>query len=76
MSTKNLLNWTDPGIAEEAMNGLRREMHQAGEDPDSGIAMCHRQGKTAVYLPSGQPRTAGATLREGTPLSTTRPSHA
>ena len=50
MSTKNLRNWTDPEIAAEAIQGLRREMRQAGEDPDSGIAMCHRQGKTAVYL--------------------------
>ena len=50
MSTKNLRNWTDPEIAEEAMEGLRRQMRQTGEDPDSGIRMCHRQGKTAVYL--------------------------
>ena len=50
MSTKNLRNWTDPEIAEEAMTELRRQMRQADEDPDSGIAMCHRQGKTAVYL--------------------------
>lgn len=50
MSTKNLRNWTDPETAEEAMNELRREMREAGEDPESGITMCHRQGKTAVYL--------------------------
>lgn len=50
MFTKNLRNWTDPEIAEEAMEALRREMRQAGEDPESGITMCHRQGKTAVYL--------------------------
>ena len=50
MSTKNLRNWSDPGIAEEAMKVLRTEIRQAGEDPESGITMCHRQGKTAVYL--------------------------
>ena len=46
MSTKNLRNWSDPEIAEEAMKVLRTEMRQAGEEPESGITIVPpRQGK-------------------------------
>ena len=30
--------------------GLDEAIARMTETPDSGIAMCHRQGKTAVYL--------------------------
>ena len=36
--------------ADDHARGLRAAIRRMEQTPDSGIAMCHRQGKTAVYL--------------------------
>ena len=47
------MNGAPTGIetdADEHLRGLRAAIMRMEQTPDSGIAMCHRQGKTAVYL--------------------------
>ena len=48
MQTKR--RWNAPGVAEQAMQALRTSIREMERVPGSSITMCHRQGKTAVYL--------------------------
>ena len=45
----NLRNWDDPEAAREAMRALRRRIERDSATPNSGVRMCHAQGKSAVY---------------------------
>lgn len=45
-----LRNWDDPGIAQKALSALRQRIARDSVTPDSGVRMCHAQGKSAVYL--------------------------
>ena len=47
---KDLRDWSNPDTATKAVAALRAEMLRASREPGSGVKMCHRQGKTAVYL--------------------------
>ena len=38
------------GLGEETAGPLERDLRAMEGEAGSGIAMCHRQGKTAVYL--------------------------
>ena len=48
--TPYLRNWDDPGVAQKALSAIRQRIAHDSVTPDSGIAMCHAQGKNAVYL--------------------------
>ena len=50
MSREYLRDWSDPDTARRAVAALRAEMRRAAREPGSGVKMCHRQGKTAVYV--------------------------
>ena len=39
-----------PGWTTTGQRALDEAIARTTQSPDSGIAMCHRQGKTAVYL--------------------------
>ena len=39
-----------PGVGERAIGALRASIREMERAPGSGISMCHRQGKTAVFL--------------------------
>ena len=48
--TPYLRNWDEPGIAQKALSAIRQRIAHDSVTPDSGIRMCHAQGKSAVYL--------------------------
>ena len=50
MSREYLRDWSDPDTARRAVAALRAGMRRAACEPGSGVKMCHRQGKTAVYI--------------------------
>ena len=50
MADKDLRDWTDPDTARQAIEALDRQMIADSNDPDSGVRMCHAQGKTAIYV--------------------------
>ena len=62
MQTKR--RWNAPGVAEQAMQALRTSIREMERVPGSSITMCHRQGKTAVYL-ADDDRRLSSTQRRG-----------
>ena len=50
MGDENLRDWDKPGVAERALEALPASIDEMSRTPGSGVAMCHAQGKTAVYL--------------------------
>ena len=46
----NLRDWDNPITAHKAREALKKSMASMSNDPDSGVKMCHKLGKTAVYL--------------------------
>ena len=50
MTSRDLRDWDTPGVAEQARKEIRLSIDKMSRTPGSGIAMCHSQGKTAVYV--------------------------
>ena len=50
MGDENLRDWDKPGVADRAWASIRASIDEMSRTPGSGVAMCHAQGKTAVYL--------------------------
>ena len=50
MIKKQSFNWDDPDDAQRARNAIVERIKADASTPGSGVQMCHRQGKTAVYL--------------------------
>ena len=50
------------GLGEEAAGPLERDLRAMEGEAGSGIAMCHAQGKTAVYLPASAQRSVSSPL--------------
>ena len=50
MGDEVLRDWDKPGVAERAWKALSASIDEMSRTPGSGVAMCHAQGKTAVYL--------------------------
>ena len=50
MGDANLRDWAKPGVAQRALKALQASIDEMSRTPGSGVAMCHAQGKTAVYL--------------------------
>ena len=63
----NLRDWDNPITAHKAREALKKSMASMSNDPDSGVKMCHKLGKTAVYLSEDR-------IAVGTPV-TRRPPH-
>ena len=50
MGKEDLRDWDTPEVAERALAAIDASVQEMSKAPGSGIAMCHEQGKTAVYL--------------------------
>ena len=46
----DLRDWDKPGVADRALAAIRASIDEMSRTPGSGVAICHAQGKTAVYL--------------------------
>ena len=50
MGDGNPRDWDKPGVADRAWEVIDDSIDEMSRTPGSGVAMCHAQGKTAVYL--------------------------
>ena len=46
----DLRDWDKPGVADRAWASIEASIDEMSRTPGSAVAMCHAQGKTAVYL--------------------------